>query len=257
MQRVQCLGYIRFVHGQRGFQQLVRLFDELYQFGAVAGLDHLQQFGAHFLVGDAQRLMVEVVVKVAVVREQGKQFIAAFQCVPVVAVVEHRHLFLVVYQQVFDGLFHSVEVHVDVVADRLEGGGLRPVIVEAVLSEGEHDGGGVEYVSCRSHVVAVVPFLHFGIRHSVGSAERSYLIGGKPVVAAYGVGVDHGVWLEIVQRRLRAVLLDGQDAGHVDRCKDAVCVSRLEQAAQQPYVVFHQLGLVCQFAAECVPFVDN
>lgn len=111
MQRVQCLGYIRFVHGQRGFQQLVRLFDELYQFGAVAGLDHLQQFGAHFLVGDAQRLMVEVVGKVAVVREQGKQFIATFQCVPVVAVVEHRHLFLVAYQQVFDGLFHSVEVH--------------------------------------------------------------------------------------------------------------------------------------------------
>lgn len=30
VQRVQCLGYIRFVHGQRGFQQQVRLFDELY-----------------------------------------------------------------------------------------------------------------------------------------------------------------------------------------------------------------------------------
>ena len=67
----------------------------------------------------------------------------------------------------------------------------------------------------------------------------------------------HGVFLEVVERRLCLELLDRQDSRHIDPGEHIHAGYILEHTAQEVQVFVHHLGFASKLTADGIPLVDD
>lgn len=183
---------------------------------------HLLELLAHFLVGNthvhiARRGIVDRIREIAQVDHEREHVVFAGKGPQVVLKARDVHLYLGSCNKPRDVVLQSFEIHIDVSEERVCGGSLAPVRAESAVVEGLHDGKGAVEGMDFSTGVAIVPALHLRKAHARPLAEPSHLLFQKAHVGRVGPRSQDRVFPEVRECRLRAVLLDGQYAGHEDR----------------------------------------
>ena len=246
-----------FVAAQGGLEKALRLLEgagHLFPLAFAYGVLHLLH---HLHVGYVALLRAAVIAQVAQVYEHGEHVVAGVYLRQVVVETPWLHVAALAGNHAGDVVLQTLIVQLYVGGDGVGGARLAPVVVAPVFPDGRHHRVGVEHRWLRPYQVAVVPFLQLVEVHGVTPGQLAHLFLGKAEKLGHAARRHHGVLLEIVERRLRVVLLDGQDSRHVDPGEHVDRRDVLEHAAQHVHVLVHHLRLLVVFAADGVPLVDD
>ena len=223
----------------------------------VSVLDGIHHLARHLTVGDVALVSAPVVAEVAQMDEHRQH---------VVLRAHHRHVVLEsrgIYiaspasQHRDDVIFQALVVHLDITRHCIIGPRRGPEAGAIAVVDGLHHRVGVEYRLLIAYLIAVVPFLQLVEIHAVFFGKGLHLRLPEAEIACHPPGRHHRILLEIVQRRLGLVFLDGQDARHIDTGKCLQCQPTLEHAAQPAHIAVHSLGAGGKLAADGIPLVDD
>ena len=105
-----------------------------------------------------------------------------------------------------------------------------------------------------NQVIAIVPRLGFFKAHLILFAQRSHFLFGKTKVLCQFTGVGHGILGEHIQRRMRAILFDGQNTRHIGQ-RDIILV--FQPCPQEVQIFLLCVLILLIFPEQAIPFVDQ
>ena len=238
-------------------KELLRGLQSRYHTGPVVILDSIHHFASHLTIGDIAFRFFPVVGQIAQMDKHRQHVIFAADDGHVILEFGRVHLASSTGQHADDVVLQALVVHLDVVGHGIIGSRRGPVALAALVIEGLHDAVRIEHRGLAANLVAVVPLLQFVEVHTVLFGQGTYLVLGETVVLRQGAGLDHRVLKEVVQGRLGLVLLDWQNARHIDAGECSHAFLTFEHAAQPADVGIHGLCTWFELATDGIPLVDD
>ena len=105
-----------------------------------------------------------------------------------------------------------------------------------------------------NQVIAIVPCFGFLKVHLILFAESGHFRFGKAKILCQFTGVSHGILGEHIQRRMRAILFDGQNTRHVGQCN---IIFVFQPCPQKIQILFLCILILLVFPEQAVPLVNQ
>ena len=205
----------------------------------MTGFDGVGHLALHFVVGNVAFILAPVVREVAQMDEHREGIVLATDVMHVVLELSRVHLTTSTTQQADDVILQSLEIHLDIGCDGIVGSRRGPVAAATATAQSHHHAVGVEHRQLVTNLITVVPLLQVIKVHAILLRQGTDLVLGETEVPSHLTRFHHGVFLEVVQARLRAVLLDRKNACHINTRKDIIGLDALEHTAQPVHILVH------------------
>ena len=167
------------------------------------------------------------------------------------------HLAVSASQHLDDVVLQPLIVHLDVVGHGIVGTCAGPVTAATAASQSHHHRVGVEHRRLITYLVAIIPLHQFVFVHLVFLGQCFYFLACESEVLRHVEGFHHRILHKIVECRLGLILLDGENARHIDTCEGIAGTRTFEHASQPVHIVVHGRSARLELSADGIPLVDD